>query len=582
MHSADEHTGLGLGAQDSPHPGPLPRERGQILSRERGQNFSRERGRSHFREKESRLVRERECSGGGIGLGGFGVRWVVALAVVVAGVVLAPQVSLHAADGTAQERAVARLNELRAHAQVAPVRADAALRRAAEGHAAYYALHGFSGHGQEPTRPGFTGTAPADRIRAAGFDGRCSGESATSMAGDPAAAVDALVNSVYHRTVMLHPALTLVGFAQSAGGSVFAFGGCRDDAPRVERLHVYPGAGQTDVPHSFLPRSERPNPLPEAAGFVGSPISIGLSPWADAPPALDEVRIVDQSGVLLPYRRVDDGGWAYFITVLPLGAGQTHTVSVVGTAGGGIGTFARAWSFTTQSAFLPRTLRLRFTQGPPRLLTEYEAEDIACYGQTADSFSPTLAGSALMLPCYDVMDVSEAYGAAPFLTTFRRLGGVNGLGYPLTRAITYEGKATQLFQKGVLQWQPSTRSFTYLAIFDILSERGFDEALANEHLIPPPADTAAEAGMTWDEIVARRVAMLERAPPIAAFVLDTPRWLERYGLPVSVHDYGDVVVLRAQRAAFQWWQVDTSFARAGDVTVVNSGEIAKALGGLVR
>ena len=65
-------------------------------------------------------------------------------------------------------------------------------------------------------------------------------------------------------------------------------------------------------------------------------------------------------------------------------------------------------------------------------------------------------------------------------------------------------------------------------------------------------------------------------------MLRTPNWLDRYGLPTGIQDYGDVVVVRAQRAAFQWWRVDTPFANAGDVTVVNSGEIAKALEAFVR
>ena len=497
-------------------------------------------------------------------------------------VVAQPFAHTQAADATPQEQAIARLNELRAHAQSPPVQGDPALRQAAAAHAAYFALHGFTGHRQEPVRPGFTGATPADRMKAAGFTGACSGETASSLGDDPVAAVEALVNSVYHRTVMLNPALTRVGYGQSAGGSVFVFGGCLDGAPELERLYVYPGAGQTAVPLSFKPSTERPNPLPDAAGYVGSPISIGVAPWADMPPEITEVRIVDQTGIPLPYRRVDDGGWAYFMTVLPLGAGQTYTVRIVGhAAGSAVGAFARTWSFTTQSAFLPRTLRLRFTRGTPRLLSEFEEEGFACYGQTA-AHPPTLSGSVLVLPCYDVADVSEAYGAAPFLSEFRRIGGVDALGYPLTRAITYGGKPTQFFQKGALQWEPLTRSFRFLDIFDILSARGFDAALAAEYLIPPPDDTAPDAGLTWDAVVARHLAIMDGAPAIAAFVLDTPDWLARYGLPMSVRDYGDVVVLRAQRAAFQWWRVDTPFARAGDVTVVNSGEIAKALGAPVR
>lgn len=505
-----------------------------------------------------------------------------ALALAVFAVLAASRAPVQAADATAQELAIARLNELRAHAQVPPVQADAALQEAAQAHAAYYAENGFTGHHQSPTGAGFTGATPADRIKAAGFTGMCSAESASSISHDPVASVDALVNSVYHRTIMFHPALTLVGYGQSVGGSVFNFGGCLNGMPDVDRLYVYPGDGQVDVPTDFLPKTERPNPLPDVAGLVGSPISVGVSPWLEGPVAITRVQIVDQAGVPLSYRRVDDDSWAYFMTELPLGAGQTFTVSITGIATGSeVGAFKRTWSFSTRSAFVPHTLELRFIQGTPRLITEYERDEFACYSQTTGQ-APTLTGDVVTLPCYDIADDSEAYGEVPFLAEFRRLGGIAGLGYPLTRAITYEGRPTQFFQKGVLQWQPAANAFAYLNVFDLLSAQGFDPVLASRYLIPPPADTAADAGLNWDQVAARHIAIMQSVPAIARHVLETPNWLDRYGLPMSIQDYGDVVVVRAQRAAFQWWRVDTAFAKAGDVTVVNSGEIAKALGAFVR
>ena len=506
----------------------------------------------------------------------------VAFALAMVCALWLPTVPVQAGDATAQEQAIARLNELRAHARVPPVEVDAALQQAAEAHAAYYAENGFTGHYQVPSGAGFTGASPSERIAAAGFTGQCTGESASSIGGDPKAAVDALVNSVYHRTIMLHPALTLAGYGQSVGGSVFNFGGCLDGAPDVDRLFIYPGDGQADVPIDFLPRTERPNPLPDVEGYVGSPISVGVSPWLQAPLEFSRVQIVDQAGVPLSFRRVDDDSWAYFMTELPLGAGQTFTVSIAGEAvGSDVGTFARTWTFSTQSAFLPHTLALRFVQGTPRLLTEYEADDYVCFSQTT-GLAPTLAGDEVTLPCYDIADSSAAYGDVPFLTEFRRIGGIDALGYPLTRAITYEGRPTQFFQKGVLQWQPATRSFAYLNVFDLLSAQGFDAVLASQYLIPPPADSVASDDLNWDQAAARHIAIMQEVPAIARFVLRTPNWLDRYGLPTGIQDYGDVVVVRAQRAAFQWWRVDTPFANAGDVTVVNSGEIAKALEAFVR
>jgi len=50
------------------------------------------------------------------------------------------------------------------------------------------------------------------------------------------------------------------------------------------------------------------------------------------------------------------------------------------------------------------------------------------------------------------------------------------------------------------------------------------------------------------------------------------------GLPVSVKDYGAVVVVRCPRAAFQHWKVTMPWAAASAVTVVNGGDLAKEAG----
>jgi hypothetical protein len=43
-------------------------------------------------------------------------------------------------------------------------------------------------------------------------------------------------------------------------------------------------------------------------------------------------------------------------------------------------------------------------------------------------------------------------------------------------------------------------------------------------------------------------------------------------------DYGNVFVVRAQRAAFQQWKVDVSWAKAGQVVIANGGDVAKEAG----
>ena len=63
-----------------------------------------------------------------------------------------------------------------------------------------------------------------------------------------------------------------------------------------------------------------------------------------------------------------------------------------------------------------------------------------------------------------------------------------------------------------------------------------------------------------------------------ACFLSDPDWLNHYGLPQSYGDFGNVFVIRAQRAVFQHWKVDVPWARAGDVTIANGGDVAKEAG----
>ena len=53
----------------------------------------------------------------------------------------------------------------------------------------------------------------------------------------------------------------------------------------------------------------------------------------------------------------------------------------------------------------------------------------------------------------------------------------------------------------------------------------------------------------------------------------------RRELPTSrVEDFGNVLVIRTQRAVFQQWKEDVPWANAGEVTIANGGDITKELG----
>jgi hypothetical protein len=174
--------------------------------------------------------------------------------------------------------------------------------------------------------------------------------------------------------------------------------------------------------------------------------------------------------------------------------------------------------------------------------------------------------------------VTDADGI-PMWTTFSELGGVQVLGYPVTRRFQMDGFLVQAFQKSVLQWRPDQQVFAFLNTFDVLHDRGRDDWLQVYRQTPPPQDTAADSGLPWARVVARHVALLDKTPPALKdrFLAD-PAWLDHYGLPVTVQESANSVVVRAQRASLQYWKEAVPWAAKGSVTVANGGDLAKEAG----
>ncbi len=168
--------------------------------------------------------------------------------------------------------------------------------------------------------------------------------------------------------------------------------------------------------------------------------------------------------------------------------------------------------------------------------------------------------------------------AASLWTGFQKLGGVTVLGYPNTQRFELNGFLDQGSQRGVLQWQPATKSVALLNVFDVLHDAGQDGWLLSQFQIPPPVQLR-EQGFTFKQIEAGRLALLNGNAAIKKRYLSNRDAVQQYGLPTSAPvDYGPVVVLRAQRVAFQYWKVATPWAKAGEVTLVNGGDIAKQSG----
>jgi hypothetical protein len=170
-------------------------------------------------------------------------------------------------------------------------------------------------------------------------------------------------------------------------------------------------------------------------------------------------------------------------------------------------------------------------------------------------------------------------GGVPFWTAFKALGGVDALGYPVTRRFELDGFTVQAFQKSILQWRPDRREFWFVNTFDVLHDRGRDDWLEIYRQTPRPLDTSPDKGLVWERVVDRHLAMLDKAPAaLKERFLADPDWLDHYGLPVAVQDYSNSVVVRAQRATLQFWKETVPWAAKGSVSVANGGDLAKEAG----
>lgn len=163
-----------------------------------------------------------------------------------------------------------------------------------------------------------------------------------------------------------------------------------------------------------------------------------------------------------------------------------------------------------------------------------------------------------------------------FWDEVQRLGGVVVVGYPLSNRFVWRGFTVQVFQKVVLQAPEEGGEIALLNVLDELSALGKDDFLEHERLVPRPLGPDFDAGRSPAEVVERRLALLAADPALEAAYRQVPDPLRLYGLPTSVvTDMGDyLVAIRCQRTVLQHWKKDVPWARAGEVTAANAGQLA--------
>lgn len=170
------------------------------------------------------------------------------------------------------------------------------------------------------------------------------------------------------------------------------------------------------------------------------------------------------------------------------------------------------------------------------------------------------------------------HDGVPFWDEFQRLGGVAGVGYPISNRFEWNGLQTQAFQKMILQWQPEPGGMAAVNVMDVLHDREMDQWLFDMYGVPAMADWSSDAGQPWPRVAAAHLDLLTD-PAIRAAYEGVEDPLALYGLPMAPPaQSGDALMLRTQRTVLQKWLNDTPWATAGQVTTANSGDIAKDAG----
>jgi rare lipoprotein A len=167
----------------------------------------------------------------------------------------------------------------------------------------------------------------------------------------------------------------------------------------------------------------------------------------------------------------------------------------------------------------------------------------------------------------------------PLWSEIQRMGGVTAIGYPISRRFQLGGFTCQTVQKGILQWHPETKTAMMVNVFDLLSELGKDDWLLSTRSVPKPLPKDFDQNKNWTQIVQARTALLDAYPAIKKRYTSVADPMTVFGLPTSqVTDMGNHYAVRLQRAVIQQWKVDVAWAKAGETTVANGGDVAKEAG----
>lgn len=175
--------------------------------------------------------------------------------------------------------------------------------------------------------------------------------------------------------------------------------------------------------------------------------------------------------------------------------------------------------------------------------------------------------------------VSDEDGVS-FGSTFQKMG-LNKVGYPISQRYERDGFVTQAFQKSIMQWQAESGRVVLVNIFDDLHNTGHDDRLLTTRQTPAQLPVGWDGDLSFDDVVKKRQALLDKRPALRAAYFAVSDPLTFYGLPTSeIVDMDSHYAIRLQRTVLQEWKEEVPWAKVGEVTIANGGDIAKELGEL--
>jgi tetratricopeptide (TPR) repeat protein len=265
-----------------------------------------------------------------------------------------PQPRPDVAASMAAVQALAQVNRARSAGGLPAVTLDPRLTASADSHAFYWLFNNLSAsviglgiHEETPGLPGYSGVYAWTRAAAFGDPDPRIGEDITHR-GNPVAAVNDWVDSVFHRFAIARPDLDAVGYAQAQIGSLviedmeFSFSPPAPAAPIL-----YPSSDQSQVPAIFVD-NELPDPLPAGTPrTTGYPVTVTFS-QADTV-HVSSFNLTGGGGGPLPAYLLSPSpsteNSAALIPVAPLESGATYTARIAATIDGRA--WQRTWTFTT-------------------------------------------------------------------------------------------------------------------------------------------------------------------------------------------------------------------------------------------